>query len=363
METTHSFMLPEPLGGTRRRVWDGIGDNWLSGHHNNKSGAFFHNGWIMGEGTDYYGNDWFVSMDQKSLVRTNKGEYQFTGGGGIPPGGISINDGDTDETSDWACAFVAVYNRELTSAEYEAVENYAFNKFMVNSIGTEGNPATNPMEILEAKPSSPDGIYWYDFGDGEHPVYTDFTNGGYLLVAKIQNIGEWEQGGSRWWASVAVNEAGCTNTTGGVDSLGRGYFEYTATEGFRLSMGSVDNSLSVSYPDVTAKNAFTGAFFDVSDQLTRNDILDWVENAGGPTRASWGDLGNCNQRGFNFESNFSHTSGRFGITLNNENDCNSNDACLGFGVRRATGPKSVSGSVRTYPGTTETYFDGWIWVK
>ena len=91
---------------------------------------------MSSSGTNYHGDDWFITMDQRSLVRTNRGTYTFTGGGNFSPSGVAINNSgsggccNSSERSDWATAFVAVYDRALSSAEYQQIENYMYNTYL-----------------------------------------------------------------------------------------------------------------------------------------------------------------------------------------------------------------------------------------
>lgn len=118
-------------GGARERIWTGVTGNWLSGFHGGGSGKFFHEGWMSSSSTDYHGNDWVLTLDQNTFARTNRGANTFASGGNFSPASIGINGGAgwTGELSDWACAFVAVFNRNLTSDEYTSVENWMYDRY------------------------------------------------------------------------------------------------------------------------------------------------------------------------------------------------------------------------------------------
>jgi hypothetical protein len=130
------FHITRYTGGSRSRIWQGKSGNWLSGHWGGGSGKFYHEGWLSSSGTDYYGNDWFITMDQRSNVRTNRGTHSFTSGGSYSPNGIAINGQATGgccggEASDWATAVIAVYNRALSASEYQQVEDFLYNTYVV----------------------------------------------------------------------------------------------------------------------------------------------------------------------------------------------------------------------------------------
>jgi hypothetical protein len=125
------FHLARYTGGTRRRIFDGVGTNWLSGFWGGNAGVAFHDGWITGQ-TDTHGNNWVISTDQNSLYRSN-GTQRGTGGGATSKQ-LSINYGASasGESSDWNVAFVAVYNRTLNSTEYGQVESWISEKYGVS---------------------------------------------------------------------------------------------------------------------------------------------------------------------------------------------------------------------------------------
>jgi hypothetical protein len=130
------FHVTRYTGPTRGRIWQGTAGNWLSGHWNGKSGSFYHEGWMSdGGSTNYHGDNWFITLDQNTFARTNRGQYTFASGGNYNPGGVAINGAgsggccNTSETSDWACAVAIIYNRTLSSLEYVQVEDFIYNKY------------------------------------------------------------------------------------------------------------------------------------------------------------------------------------------------------------------------------------------
>ena len=111
----------------RERVFDGIGNNWLSGWHGGHTGVAYHGAWLTDQ-NDHFGTNWIYGMDQNSYVRFNGGVY--TGSGGGQSARLSINSGDQGaEKSNWAIAEVIVYNRTLSSMEYMQVEKYLSSKY------------------------------------------------------------------------------------------------------------------------------------------------------------------------------------------------------------------------------------------
>ena len=111
-------------GGSRGRIWQGTSGNWLCGHWSSRRGVFYHEGWLNSSSQGSL-DDWVQCTDTRSLVRINRGASQWTGGGNYSPSGVAINNAgsggccNSSERSDWATAFVAVYDRLLSSSEYQ----------------------------------------------------------------------------------------------------------------------------------------------------------------------------------------------------------------------------------------------------
>jgi len=238
------------------------------------------------------------------------------------------------------------------------------------ALGSQSNPASSAWQILNVDANTPDGVYWFDHGTGSgaYQAYADMTNGGYILVGKISDTpadttNPWSYNGARWSQTTTTNESDCTNTTAG-DALNRAYYEYTLAEGFRFSMGTATNQISVERTNVTAKDAFTGTQYNVST-LGRSNFLTWIANAGTPA-SNWDNQPNCNRIGFN-RTDSSNSAMRFGITMNNENECNSNDSAIGFGCytnnQSSSGDRNCAAGGFRWSSTVRYPYDGWIWVK
>jgi hypothetical protein len=126
---------------SRKRIFDGLGNNWLSGFHQNAVGGAYHDGtgWITPQ-SDLHGVDWVMSTDQRNMYRsngTNRTTATYTNSKSTQ---LTINYGQNvaTESSNWAVAEVIVFNRELTSSEYISVEGYLNTKYF----GDKGLPVT-----------------------------------------------------------------------------------------------------------------------------------------------------------------------------------------------------------------------------
>ena len=117
---------------TRERIFNGATLNWLSGFHFSRSGVAYHgdpptnDGWVTPT-TDLHGNQWVLSTDQRNMYRsngTNRTSPDYSDGASDQ---LTIN--TRYDYSDWAVAEVIIFNRELTSTEYLAVEAYLSVKY------------------------------------------------------------------------------------------------------------------------------------------------------------------------------------------------------------------------------------------
>jgi hypothetical protein len=121
------FHVTRYNGSTKRRIFSASNTNWLSGFHSGKAGVAYHNAWV-GPQTDYHGTDWVISTDQRYLYRSNG---VTRGTNGSSEGDLTINMGQYSETSDWQCAEVIIFDRQLTQSEYEDVEEYLSKKYNI----------------------------------------------------------------------------------------------------------------------------------------------------------------------------------------------------------------------------------------
>jgi hypothetical protein len=121
------FSIARYNGSNRARIIEGINNNWLTGHWNGQTCVAYHEGWVTTvESPNPVGTAWVLSTDQINLYRGNKTTYGTSGG--TQNCRLSIHYGaytfGYSEVSDWAVYAILVYNRQLNSTEYTAVENY-----------------------------------------------------------------------------------------------------------------------------------------------------------------------------------------------------------------------------------------------
>ncbi|SVD90246.1 uncharacterized protein METZ01_LOCUS443100, partial [marine metagenome] len=66
------FHVARYSGDTKKRIFDGINNNWLSGFWNNYTGVGYHGGTGLNADSDSHHEDnWVISSDQTALYRSN----------------------------------------------------------------------------------------------------------------------------------------------------------------------------------------------------------------------------------------------------------------------------------------------------
>ena len=211
---------------------------------------------------------------------------------------------------------------------------------LIPKLGTITRPATSARAILDAGDSTGDGVYYIQSSSGVVQVYCDMTNGGYMLVAKISSTvtDSWLYNGSNWTGTSPVNESG-VQTLANENSVSRLYYEFTLQLGFRMCLGTINNALLEARTGNTARSFFLGS--QSSSQNSRAQFLSWFQTGTGQSSSNFDNQANCNTAGFNVTS-ASSAAHRWGITMNNENDCSTNDSGIGFGTY--TNNQTTSGS-------------------
>ena len=250
------------------------------------------------------------------------------------------------------------YTRINSDTGYlEVYYNSIWNNTLNFSAGqTQANPGTSASAIKALTGTTTDGFYWINLPTvGSTYVYCDMNTdgGGWMLAAKIYNDTTKFNGyASTDWTTVSTFNAAQGPTYAGHIKTDV-YNYWPAATGQRLSIGLVSNNLYeawTTYSMVGLLNAATQ-----NSQNSRAQWLAWQAAGGGTAAANFTSQPNCNQAGSN--KSYSAHSVRIGITMNNENDCNTNDSSVGFG-----GPFGPCGWYSWSPTATGMLV-GWIWVK
>lgn len=121
------FYVARYNGSTKKRIFDGTNNNWLSGFWAGRTGVAHHKGWLTQSSTAVHGpHAWVIATDAPNKYRTY-GEDRVTDQSVYnSTSQITVNMGANyeGESSDWAIKEVIFYNRLLNLSEIERVESY-----------------------------------------------------------------------------------------------------------------------------------------------------------------------------------------------------------------------------------------------
>jgi len=118
----------------------------------------------------------------------------------------------------------------------------------VNDGGSSVTAAASAADILSVDPSATDGVYWIKGSGAARQVYCDMTNGGYMLVAKI-NSGDsnWHWNSGYWTSGGTFSESNCQTLTTGQSGKHYLWNEFTATK-LKLQMLGTSDAVVVTIP-------------------------------------------------------------------------------------------------------------------
>jgi alpha-tubulin suppressor-like RCC1 family protein len=124
--------------GRRGRIFQGLSNNWLSGHWGftgvPMSGVAFHDTVFATNQTNLHGAEWVVSAHRNADYRSQGVSRTVTSASSTARLCINRSAVYPTEVSDWAVAEVLVYNRNLSDAEVAAVEAYLDAKYNALSV-------------------------------------------------------------------------------------------------------------------------------------------------------------------------------------------------------------------------------------
>lgn len=228
---------------------------------------------------------------------------------------------------------------------------------------SSSNPASSATAILNANPSAPSGAYWLNHGSGAYQAYCWMSSGGWFLVAKIARAqnSAWHYNGPNWGTGSPVNEAGIARLND-EDAVGRGYYEYSARWlAFSLGADPFQCLLTEPFIDRSPRTQITSTG---GCQATRAEFVNWVTTGvmDGGFRSNWyANQPNCNQKGFTHSVN--RAAGRYGVTGNNEADCNTCDSWIGLGAFHNDANNFAAGGSATHTSALYRHGRCFIWAR
>jgi hypothetical protein len=205
-------------------------------------------------------------------------------------------------------------------------------------------------------------------------VWCDHQNdgGGWTLIARIQNINDavWYYASSMWTSATETRSEDDIGATPDTDAHYKsslyGSLPVTA---IRFHMGERSGP---AHTQVVALNTSSAhAAFTAGDSVTAGFATrdEWFGFHGEPSSV-WAGQPNCNARGLPIgpvNGQVYRLGCRFGLLMNNENDCVSPNSFIGFGCQDhdtldAETPSIGCGGMTWWPERVYPK-QGWIWVR
>jgi hypothetical protein len=198
-----------------------------------------------------------------------------------------------------------------------------------------GGCATSCANLLALAPSTPSGSYALDpdgIGPGgAYTTYCDMTDdgGGWTLALKADGTNGSSKFtyGSALWTNTATLNVGSSDLSRVEAKFPS--FAQIAASAVRLEVVDLNAPSQPANTQVIALQSPSTLLGLVSGQYTPTAL----------GRSTWGALAdgatlevNCNIEGFNVYFSAPYARARIGLVSNNENDCNTPDSALGFGV-------------------------------
>ena len=119
------FHVTKYNGASKARIIQSVNQDALHGHWNTQAGVAYVAGTWVNNSALPDNTVWVLSIGTKSLYRSQLTNRSTTTSVTFQ---LGLNTGAA-EYSDWACAEIIVYNRELTNLEIRQVEGYLNNKY------------------------------------------------------------------------------------------------------------------------------------------------------------------------------------------------------------------------------------------
>ncbi|MEC7986570.1 MAG: MopE-related protein [Myxococcota bacterium] len=221
-------------------------------------------------------------------------------------------------------------------------------------------PGTSCQDILSQTGSTTDGVYWIDpDGNGSHEAYCDMnTNGGgWTLILKTSGDAyvSLYYTDALWTNNTLLNETSLDTSTSSNSKL-ESFITMPLNELYGCFPTYNHCIYAYTGTNQTAKDLFSGGSLQIGSGFN------------GQMHSGWNYQSNCPYFGIN--TPFAIRA-RFGFSANQENNCNSNDTAVGFGLEPTWSDpdKSLSsGHMCTWTGCSQSNyswsgFPGILWAR
>jgi uncharacterized repeat protein (TIGR02543 family) len=167
--------LARYAGPTRNRIFEALGENWITGFLGDATGVAHHNAWITATSNVVGDLNWRIHCDSGDTLRAD-GVLKTTGTSTTKylPASLSINAGlygVQGYNSDWEVAEVIIYDSYLTTNQIIQIESYMADTYGYRPTGTITSLPT-PYLQLEASNYDAQSKVWLDSSGNNRDVTT-----------------------------------------------------------------------------------------------------------------------------------------------------------------------------------------------
>ncbi|MCO4773092.1 MAG: proprotein convertase P-domain-containing protein, partial [Deltaproteobacteria bacterium] len=300
-----------------------------------------------GSGNDFIGTVFDDEAVDPITGIPNTGSYT---GRYIPEGALSGFDGE-NPAGTWSLAIT-----DDAGADTGTVVGWEL-RFNQPLEGASANCAAGSCDdVLLSDATAPDGAYWLDpDGGGAYEAWCDMTTdgGGWTLILKAAGDSTFGYTDALWENTTLLNEDSLDDDA----SQNAKYESFVDVPALEVRGCFPQDSVCI-YADPlpgTALDIFSGGDEQIGTGFD------------GQLPSAWSAQPNCQWFGFN--SPYQYQATRFGFTANQENDCQTNDTALGFGVGPTSGGGTNYGagelclSTQCSQGNVNSGFEGLLWVR
>eukprot|EP00730_Choanoeca_flexa_P017337 TRINITY_DN8334_c0_g1_i2.p2 TRINITY_DN8334_c0_g1~~TRINITY_DN8334_c0_g1_i2.p2 ORF type:complete len:217 (+),score=18.80 TRINITY_DN8334_c0_g1_i2:1026-1676(+) len=163
---------------------------------------------------------------------------------------------------------------------------------------------------------------------------------------------------SSFWSDNSLLNADSANEEDNINMKNLAYL-HLPFEQIRIAMNEKTTVHQHNQASSSVRQLLTGPEI-LTNAYSRSSYLDFT----GLAHSSWNNQLNCNERGFQLEGR--HYRCRYGMSMNNEDDCFSSDTILGLGCYLDADVRyQCAACSMTWYGPPQTIYArrAWIWVR
>jgi hypothetical protein len=228
--------------------------------------------------------------------------------------------------------------------------------------------AVNAQSIKNLTGTTTSGYYYITLSGTPRQVWCDMSGSTAWMLAMrcANNTNTFRYAASYWTDSSTLNEGSdpLTNIDIKNNYLWQSFtFTQLRLTGSQTTTSYSSNALVFTGFSTTLNTMFNAGnnIYDSNIALGRSAWLSWFNSVTGTATSVFDNQPNCNVDQIN--ANYTYAGARVGIVFNNEGDCGSDDAAVGFGTYGYSNSGDGTGCGGTSWNPNNQYRGhGWLWI-